>query len=96
MLNGSIAANIQFNRCQRQNFCFGKRIQFGAFCFTAARSNYAIAALRDGSFSLSERPLSRQNGAPICGKDFKTGQTLVKTVIAPMLKARFGDADADA
>ncbi|MDP6452164.1 MAG: inositol-3-phosphate synthase, partial [SAR202 cluster bacterium] len=24
----------------------------------------------------------------ICGKDFKTGQTLVKTVIAPMLKAR--------
>ena len=25
---------------------------------------------------------------PICGKDFKTGQTLIKTVLAPMLKAR--------
>jgi myo-inositol-1-phosphate synthase len=28
------------------------------------------------------------NNIPICGKDFKTGQTLVKTVIGPMLKAR--------
>ncbi len=25
---------------------------------------------------------------PICGKDFKTGQTLLKTVLAPMFKAR--------
>ena len=32
--------------------------------------------------------LARDRGVPICGKDFKTGQTLVKTVIAPMLKAR--------
>ena len=27
-------------------------------------------------------------GVPITGKDFKTGQTLIKTVLAPMLKAR--------
>ena len=32
--------------------------------------------------------LARDQGVPICGKDFKTGQTLVKTVIGPMLKAR--------
>jgi len=32
--------------------------------------------------------LARQRGIPICGKDFKTGQTLMKTVLAPMLKAR--------
>jgi hypothetical protein len=32
--------------------------------------------------------LSRQTGAPICGKDFKTGQTLIKTVLAPAFKAR--------
>ena len=32
--------------------------------------------------------LARDEGVPICGKDFKTGQTLVKTVIGPMLKAR--------
>jgi myo-inositol-1-phosphate synthase len=31
---------------------------------------------------------AREKGIPIAGKDFKTGQTLVKTVIAPMLKAR--------
>ena len=32
--------------------------------------------------------LARQKGVPICGKDFKTGQTMVKTVVSPMLKAR--------
>jgi myo-inositol-1-phosphate synthase len=32
--------------------------------------------------------LAHKNQAPITGKDFKTGQTLIKTVIAPGLKAR--------
>jgi myo-inositol-1-phosphate synthase len=32
--------------------------------------------------------LARQREVPIAGKDFKTGQTLMKTVLAPMLKAR--------
>jgi myo-inositol-1-phosphate synthase len=32
--------------------------------------------------------LAQRNQVPITGKDFKTGQTLIKTVIAPGLKAR--------
>jgi myo-inositol-1-phosphate synthase len=32
--------------------------------------------------------LATRNRVPICGKDFKTGQTLMKTMIAPGLKAR--------
>lgn len=32
--------------------------------------------------------LAKEMRAPICGKDFKTGQTLMKTIIAPGLKAR--------
>ena len=32
--------------------------------------------------------LARLRGVPIAGKDFKTGQTLMKTMIAPGLKAR--------
>jgi myo-inositol-1-phosphate synthase len=32
--------------------------------------------------------LAEQKNVPICGKDFKTGQTMVKTVVSPMLKAR--------
>jgi myo-inositol-1-phosphate synthase len=32
--------------------------------------------------------LSAQEGVPIAGKDFKTGQTLMKTMIAPGLKSR--------
>ncbi len=32
--------------------------------------------------------LAQKTGSPIAGKDFKTGQTLMKTTLAPMLKAR--------
>ena len=32
--------------------------------------------------------LAKKNKVPICGKDFKTGQTLMKTIIAPGLKSR--------
>ncbi len=34
------------------------------------------------------RQLATERNIPISGKDFKTGQTLMKTVLAPMLKAR--------
>jgi myo-inositol-1-phosphate synthase len=60
---------------------------------------YAYAALKAGMPFANGAPnltvdlpvmqeLSRQNDAPICGKDFKTGQTLLKTTLAPMFKAR--------
>jgi myo-inositol-1-phosphate synthase len=32
--------------------------------------------------------LAKKTGTPISGKDFKTGQTLMKTILAPGLKAR--------
>jgi myo-inositol-1-phosphate synthase len=34
------------------------------------------------------RELADQKRVPVCGKDFKTGQTLMKTILAPGLKAR--------
>ena len=34
------------------------------------------------------RELAKQRRVPVCGKDFKTGQTLMKTILAPGLKAR--------
>ncbi|HEY4049734.1 MAG TPA: inositol-3-phosphate synthase [Acidobacteriaceae bacterium] len=60
---------------------------------------YAYAALKEGIPFANGAPnltvdlpvmqeLSRQNNAPICGKDFKTGQTFMKTVLAPAFKAR--------
>ncbi len=60
---------------------------------------YAYAAMMEGVPFANGSPsltvdipvlekLAVDNNVPICGKDFKTGQTLVKTVIAPMLKAR--------
>jgi myo-inositol-1-phosphate synthase len=32
--------------------------------------------------------LAKKNGSGVCGKDFKTGQTLMKTILAPGFKAR--------
>jgi len=60
---------------------------------------YAYAALKEGVPYANGAPnlsvdfpamqeLARATGTPIAGKDFKTGQTLMKTVIAPGLKAR--------
>jgi myo-inositol-1-phosphate synthase len=60
---------------------------------------YAYASLMEGVPFANGAPnltvdipvmheLSRENEAPICGKDFKTGQTLIKTILAPGFKAR--------
>ncbi len=60
---------------------------------------YAYAALKEGIPFANGAPnltvdvpalqeLSKVTGAPICGKDFKTGQTFIKTVLAPAFKAR--------
>jgi myo-inositol-1-phosphate synthase len=60
---------------------------------------YAYASLMEGVPFANGAPnltvdlpvmleLSRKNEAPICGKDFKTGQTLMKTILAPGFKAR--------
>jgi len=60
---------------------------------------YAYAALKEGIPFANGAPnltvdvpamieLSKKNSAPICGKDFKTGQTFMKTVLAPAFKAR--------
>ena len=60
---------------------------------------YAYAALMSGVPFVNGAPnltvdipalidLAQSRGLPIAGKDFKTGQTLMKTIIAPGLKAR--------
>jgi myo-inositol-1-phosphate synthase len=60
---------------------------------------YAYAALKLGIPYANGAPnltldtpalleLAKKNGVPITGKDFKTGQTFLKTLIAPGLKAR--------
>src|SRR6187402_2300470 len=60
---------------------------------------YAYAALREGLPFANAAPnltadipamleLAAQTKAPLAGNDMKTGQTLIKTIIAPGLKAR--------
>jgi myo-inositol-1-phosphate synthase len=60
---------------------------------------YAYAALKEGIPYANAAPnlsadipallqLAQQNGCPVAGKDLKTGQTWMKTLIAPGMKAR--------
>ena len=60
---------------------------------------YAYAALKEGVPFINGAPnltvdvpamveIARTAGVPIGGKDFKSGQTMLKTVLAPMFKAR--------
>ncbi|HEY5779566.1 MAG TPA: inositol-3-phosphate synthase [Terrimicrobiaceae bacterium] len=60
---------------------------------------YAYAALQTGTAYANGAPnlsvdipalteLAQKNKVPITGKDFKTGQTFMKTIVAPGLKAR--------
>jgi myo-inositol-1-phosphate synthase len=60
---------------------------------------YAWAAIKSGVPFANGAPnltadvpalleLAQQHGVPLAGKDFKTGQTLFKTILAPGLKAR--------
>ena len=60
---------------------------------------YAYAALKEGIPFANGAPnltcdvpaltgLAQQTGSPVAGKDLKTGQTLIKTIVAPGLKAR--------
>jgi myo-inositol-1-phosphate synthase len=60
---------------------------------------YAYAAIRAGVPYANGAPnlsadipalmaLASERGVPIAGKDFKTGQTLLKTILAPALKSR--------
>jgi myo-inositol-1-phosphate synthase len=60
---------------------------------------YAYAAIKTGIPYANGAPnlsadvpalieLARRNGVPVGGKDFKTGQTLMKTILAPGFKAR--------
>ena len=65
---------------------------------------YAYAAIREGIPYANAAPnlsgdipalveLAAQTKSPIAGKDLKTGQTLIKTIIAPGLKARLLGVD---
>ena len=60
---------------------------------------YAYAAIKCGAAYANGAPnlsadipalieLSKKNKVPIYGKDFKTGQTLMKTILAPGIKNR--------
>ena len=86
-LRGDIRRFMADNKCSR------------AVVLWAASTEIAYAALSEGVPFIMGAPnlcvdipamweLAAQKHVPIAGKDFKSGQTLMKTVLAPMFKTR--------
>ena len=95
---GSTEIFIVESACHKSLAAFEKGLEENDPAISSSQI-YAYAALKEGlpygnaAPNLSAevpalRELAAQTGSPICGNDMKTGQTLIKTVIAPGLKAR--------
>ncbi|MEX2270829.1 MAG: inositol-3-phosphate synthase [Vicinamibacterales bacterium] len=95
---GSTEIFLTESECHKSLAAFEKGLEQDDAAISPSQI-YAYAAIREGlpygnaAPNLSAevpalRELAAKTGSPICGNDMKTGQTLIKTIIAPGLKAR--------
>lgn len=95
---GSTEVFMQEAPCHRSLAAFEKGL-VDSDPAIASSMIYAYAAISEGIPYANAAPnlsaevpalqeLAAKTGSPVCGSDMKTGQTLIKTVIAPGLKAR--------
>lgn len=95
---GSTEIHLSASDCHRDLDAFERGMSENDPSISPAQL-YAYAAIMEGvpyangapnlscDFAALEQ-LALSQGVPIAGKDFKTGQTLLKTALAPMFKAR--------
>jgi myo-inositol-1-phosphate synthase len=79
---------VAFEEGLRQNDPDIAPSQIYAYAALKLRVPYANGAPNLTTDVAALQELARDNGVPICGKDFKTGQTYMKTLLAPGFKAR--------
>ena len=82
----TVEALEKAHACQRREHC-----AFDDLCLRRAEGGRALRQRRaepHRRLPRDARALASRYEAPICGKDFKTGQTLMKTILAPGFKAR--------
>jgi myo-inositol-1-phosphate synthase len=95
---GSTEVWVSANGCHHTPETFEKALEHNDPTISNSQL-YAWACIKEGVPFANGAPnlaldhpaaweLARRERVPIAGKDFKTGQTLMKTVVAPMLKAR--------
>ena len=76
-----------FEKGLRENHPAISNSQLYLWAFLKEGIPYANAAPNLSDFPAAYA-LAKQTGAPLAGKDLKTGQTMMKTILAPALKAR--------
>jgi myo-inositol-1-phosphate synthase len=95
---GSTEVWVSPNGCHRTVETFEKALEHDDPTISNSQL-YAWACIKEGVPFANGAPnlavdhpaawdLAKREGVPIAGKDFKTGQTMMKTVVAPALKAR--------
>jgi myo-inositol-1-phosphate synthase len=95
---GSTEVHLLPAACHRSITAFEKGMQENDDAIAPSQL-YAYAAIMEGVPYANGAPnlsadipalenLALERGVPIAGKDFKTGQTMMKTVLAPAFKAR--------
>jgi myo-inositol-1-phosphate synthase len=100
---GSTEVYLQPGRCHDSLEAFEQGLEKNDPLISPSQL-YAYAALKEGVAYANGAPnlsadtpaleaLALQTGVPITGKDFKTGQTMIKTVLAPAFKARMIGVD---
>ncbi len=99
VLLGSTEPPVEIEELPDDWDSLARRLKREADCPLRSSSLYAIAAIESGSPLVNFTPsrgadcpaiekLSKKIGVPHCGRDGKTGETLIKSVLAPMFAAR--------
>ena len=95
---GSTEIYVRTSDCHQSIEAFEEGLQSNDRAITPSQL-YAYAAISEGIPYANGAPnlsadvpaleqLAEDNGVPLAGKDFKTGQTFMKTILAPGMKAR--------
>ncbi|MBR9917617.1 inositol-3-phosphate synthase [bacterium] len=95
---GSTEVHLHHSDCHRSIEAFEEGLRNNDDSIAPSQL-YAYAAIKEGVPYANGAPnlsadfpaleqLAEQEGVPIAGKDFKTGQTLMKTILAPGFKTR--------
>ncbi|MDH3271162.1 MAG: inositol-3-phosphate synthase [Gemmatimonadota bacterium] len=86
---GEVHASIEaFEKAMEENHPDIAPSQLYAYAAIMEGVPYANGAPNLSADCAALEDLAKQKGVPIAGKDFKTGQTLMKTILAPGFKTR--------
>lgn len=87
-MNGVHSSKESFEKAMRENHVDISPSMIYAYAAISENVPFIMGAPNLAVDTPALMEYAKEKNVPIAGKDFKTGQTLMKTVLAPMLKAK--------